>query len=404
LAIALYLNPNSGAPAIVRSTEPASATVLSVAPFANVSGNPDQEYLALGISDSILNDLAQHSELSVRQLLESVNPSSPADYVLQGSVARTEGEIRIVARLLSGEDGAILKALQFERPFHDLLSIEDEIRDIVFTEITGSISAAERSREARGFTDNLPAYDLFLRAQSKLLVRTAPTNSEAQQLYQMAIAADKNFARAYGGLALSYAAEYRNGWTSDGVYSLENAMKFAQTAIGISPDLPEQHWIIGYVFAQQKMFGQAETHLRHAIDLAPDFADAYALLGGIQTYRGRPESTIGLLRDAMRLNPNAGYLYFLLLARAYYFMGDFEQARINLSETLTRNPQSVEAHLYLAAVLLRLDRQDEAEWETMEVLGIEPDFDLQTWSETYPMDRGDQLDGLITDLRLAGFS
>ncbi|MFY0692214.1 MAG: winged helix-turn-helix domain-containing protein [Paracoccaceae bacterium] len=381
-----------------------TSTVIAVTPFANVSGDPEQNYLALGISDSILDDLTRQSGLSVRQMLAGAVPATPADYVLQGSVVRFDGRLRVVARLLDGDDGEVLKALKFDRNFHDVLSIEDEIRDIVITEIAGSITAEEKSRRARGYTENVAAYDLFLKAQSQLLVRTAATNSAAQGLYRQAIAADESFARAYGGLALSYAAEYRNGWVNDGDAALDNAMKFARTAIGISPDLPEQHWVIGYVSTQQRQYDEAERHLKLAIDIAPGFADAYALLGGIETYRGKPEGTVPLLRDALRLSPNAGYLYFLLLARAYYFLGDFEQAHINLNETLERNPENVEARLYLAATLLHLDRANDAEWEEMEVLGIEPDFNLDAWSKTYPMVRGEQLDRLLADLRLAGFS
>ena len=162
--------------------------------------------------------------------------------------------------------------------------------------------------------------------------------------------------------------------------------------------------MIGYVLTQQRQYTGAETHLNRAIKISPEFADAYALLGGIATYREDPEDTIPLLREALRINPNAGYLYFLLLARAYYFLGDYEQAHINLSEAINRNPENLESHLYLAATLLNLDRADEAEWEAMEVLGLEPNFSLGVWSETYPMNQGGQLDRLLADLRLVGFS
>ena len=313
-----------------RSTLGNTSTVVEVIPFTNVSGEHAQQYLALGISDSILNDLTHHSEFSVRQALENANPSTKADYILQGSVARLGDRLRIVARLLDADDGEVLRALQFDRDFKELLAVEDEIRDSVLSEIAGSILASEKSRQARGYTDNVDAYDLFLQAQSQLLVRTAPTNSTAQRLYLDAISADETFARAYGGVALSHAANFRNGWVEEGGAALENAMKFAQTAIGISPDLPEQHWVIGYVLTQQRKYKEAEKHLKRAIDISPGFADAYALLGGIETYRGNPKGTIPLLRDAQRINPNAGYLYFLLLARAYYFLGDYEQAQITI--------------------------------------------------------------------------
>ncbi|MEN8833878.1 winged helix-turn-helix domain-containing protein [Pacificibacter sp.] len=405
LGVALYLVLPLSNPAEQKQSTVNAQAVIKVMPFANVSGDPEQDYLALGISDTVLNDLAHQSEFAVRQVLESGDAlSPPPDYILQGSIAHIGDRLRVVARLLDGGDGEVLKALQFDRPFDELLAIEDEIRKNLLSEISYSIIEEERSRRARGYTENVTAYDFFLRGQSQLLVRTAATNSRARELFRTAIAADEAFARAYGGLALSYAAEYRNGWDDDGQAALENALKFAQTAIGISPDLPEQHWVIGYVQTQQRQYTVAETHLNRAIKISPGFADAYALLGGIATYRENPEDTIPLLREALRINPSAGYLYFLLLARAYYFLGDYEQAHINLSEALNRNPENLESHLYLAATLLNLDRADEAEWEAMEVLGLDPNFSLGVWSETYPMNQGVQLDRFLADLRLVGFS
>ena len=379
---------------------------IAVAPFVNASHDRGQDYLARGIGDSILTDLAQASDFNVRHRgpIEGPDESTPGfDYLLEGSVLRSGDTIRVESRLVDARSKEILYSLRLDRPFVDLLAIEDEIRDKVLDKLSRSINATEHSREARGYTENVAAYDLFLQAQSKLLVRTRETNLVSRALYRQAIGRDPNFARAYGGLALTYAAEYRNGWADDPGSALESALKFANTAIGIAPDLPEQQWVVGYVKTQHRLYDEARAALQKAINLDPGFADAYALSGGIETYRGNPAETVPLLREAIRLNPDAGYLYFLLLARAYYFLGDFEQARINLDEAIARNPENVEAHLYLAATLLRLEERDDAAWETEEVNSIEPGFTLANWSAGYPMARGAQLDRLLADLREVGF-
>ena len=403
-AFLLARNPSNNEAA--RHAQSQDRVVIAVAPFVNVGRDADYDYLAHGIADSILTDLARATDLAVRHYdPERTSGASPApDYLLEGSVLRSGDTIRVDSRLVEIESGRVLYSLRFDRPFNDLLTIEDEIRDNVLEKLKHGINAAEHSREARGYTDNVAAYDLFLRAQRALLIRTRQTNLAARTLYRHAIAADPNFARAYGGLALTYAAEYRNGWASDPQGALANALRFAGTAIGIAPDLPEQHWVVGYVKTQQRQYDDARAALKTAINLDPEFADAYALSGGIETYRGNPVETVPLLREALRLNPEAGYLYFLLLARAYYFLGDFEQARINLDEAISRNPENVEAHLYLAATLLKLDQADDAAWETEEVNNIEPGFTLESWSASYPMARGRQLDLLLADLRRAGFS
>lgn len=382
----------------------ATSAVIAVTPFTNASGDPAQSYLAQGISDTILTDLAQVSDLSVRHFDASNSGAAQGRYILEGSVLREDDVIRITTRLLDAADGKVILALRFDRPFADLLTVQDEIRDTLLVKLERTVSAAEKTRMARGYTDNVAAYDLFLQAQRDLLVRTRETNLEARALFRQAISLDPGFARAYGGLALTYAAAHRNDWDEGDSTSLDSAVSYAKTALEISPDLPQQHWVIGYVRTQQRRYDEALDELHAAMSLDPEFADAFALSGGIETYRGNFASSVPLLREAMRLNPAAGHLYFLLLARAYYFMDEFEQAEINLDEALARNPQNVEAHLYLAATLIHRGRGDDANWEALEVQSIEPNFSLERWQASYPMARGDQLDRLIADLRLAGLS
>ncbi|MGB5248754.1 MAG: tetratricopeptide repeat protein, partial [Gammaproteobacteria bacterium] len=162
--------------------------------------------------------------------------------------------------------------------------------------------------------------------------------------------------------------------------------------------LPEIHWVLGYVKTQQRRHEEALGHLDDALKLDPRFADALALKGGIMTYTGRPEETITLLRQAMRLNPAAGYLYFMTLGRAYFFLGDHEQAIINLREALSRNPASLELHVYLAAALQLGGDQDEAEWQAQEIRSIKPDFTVSAMLETYPLVDNGQLAKLSSTL------
>jgi tetratricopeptide (TPR) repeat protein len=175
------------------------------------------------------------------------------------------------------------------------------------------LNETELKRIAHRYTTSVAAYDLFLKAQSELLVRSASNNERARELYLQAVSLDPAFARAYSGLALIYAGNYRNQWVDDREPELHQALKFANSAKEIDPTLPEIHWVLGYVKTQQRRHSEAAAHLDDALKLDPRFADALALKGGIKTYTGRPAETIPLLRQAMRLNPAAGYLYFMTL-------------------------------------------------------------------------------------------
>jgi tetratricopeptide (TPR) repeat protein len=143
--------------------------------------------------------------------------------------------------------------------------------------------------------------------------------------------------------------------------------------------------------------------LKKAISLDHSFADAYALMGGVNTYRGRTLETPELIHTAIRLNPDAGYLYFLLLGRAYFFLGDWEQAEINLREALARNPTNLEGHLYLSAVLESIGDHDGAVWEAEEVRSLQKDFNPEAWLKTYPMSDETQLGELLGRLKNVGF-
>src|SRR4029434_1335290 len=164
------------------------------------------------------------------------------------------------------------------------------------------------------------------------------------------IALDPAFARAYAGLALTHAADYRNQWTGDGAAALDRAFEMSRTAYEINPDISETYWVLAFVHMERRQHQHAMQYLETAVSLYPSFADSYALMGGVYTYIGRPAETVPLLRTAMRLEPRACYLYFLLLGRAYLFLGDLEQARVNLEHALSRNPANLESHVYMAAL------------------------------------------------------
>jgi len=217
----------------------------------------------------------------------------------------------------------------------------------VVRQLAVEISTADRRRLADRYTPNLAAYEDFLRGQRDLLRRESEANTTARHWYLQAIERDPNFARAYAGLALSYAAEFRNRWTERGAAALTKAEEMARTGVQIDPDIAEAHWVLGYVATQNRKHDTALSHLKRALNVDHSYADAYALMGGINTYRGHPKLSIGQLRDALRLNPDAGFLYYLLLGRAYYFTGAYDQAMINLRESQARNPTNLETHVYL---------------------------------------------------------
>jgi TolB-like protein/Tfp pilus assembly protein PilF len=364
---------------------------LTVQPLQMLGEDQSQAYLAQGLTYDLITDLSKLSGLMVigSRSIMGVKPdpskTQDARYLVQGEVQRIGDQVRVLIHLVDAQSGEQIWSERFRQSAGDLFQLQEEISRQIVSALSIEVNEEEQRRLARPYTLNIRAYEAFVRAQSLLLVRRQAENEQARQLFRQAIDLDPSFARAYGGLALSFAADFRNQWTADGPGALQRAQTMAQTALEIDPGLPEAYWVLAYVQAQQRQHEKALDLLRTAVSLDPSFADGYALMGGIYTYVGRPDETLGPMRTAIRLNPDAGYLYYLLLGRAYYFLDDWEQAEINLLEALARNPTNLEAHIYLAAVRASAGDQDGAAWEREEILALDADFQVDAWLQTYPL-------------------
>jgi tetratricopeptide (TPR) repeat protein len=292
---------------------------------------------------------------------------------------------------------------RFDRTLSGFFAIQDELGPKILKILPAKVSEAELRRMAQRHTRNLQAYETFQRGQSALLVRQKAENEAAREMFRRAIALDAAFARAYAGLALTYAADYRNQWTGDGAAALERAFELARTARQIDPDIRETYWVLAFVHLERHQHEQALQYLETAVRLYPSFADGYALMGGIKTYVGRPAEALPLLRTAMRLNPEGGYLYFLILGRTYLALGDLEQARVNLQQALSRNPVNLETHVYMAALHVTAGDKAAAAWEAEEIRSLQPGFSIRSWLETFPMTDAAQKGKLVKALGELGF-
>ncbi|MGH8745298.1 MAG: hypothetical protein ACREUK_02270, partial [Burkholderiales bacterium] len=381
--------PGADAPALdVAGEREGAYLTVTVLPFESLGDEPGQGYLARGIANDLMTDLARLPGLrviSTSGAAPSAQTAQAARYLVTGSVQHEAAALRINVRLVDGRTGQQLWSDRFERRFADLFAVQDEITRRLTQVLPGKLTDAARQRLARPYTRSLQAYDAFLRGQALFLVRQSEDNEQARGFFRNAIDLDPNFARAYAGLALTYAMDYRLRPSGGSSPALARAFELARTARQIDPEIPEVYWALAFVDAQSRRHEQAIRSLRKAIELNPSFADAYALMGGIYTYVGQPAKSIALLRTAMRLNPDGGHLYFLLLGRAYLFENDVEQALINLREASARNRQDLETRIFLAAALEAAGDRFDAEWEAVEIRSQQGSFSLDRWLESYPL-------------------
>ena len=382
----------------------AEQPTIMISVFDILGDDPQAALLARGIVADLKTDLSKVSGLAVITTGAATGDSAPAArYRVSGTVQTAAGQLRLHVALVDTRSGRQLWAERFDRAPKDLFAIQQELAPKILQVLPAKVSESELRRVAERYTRNLQAYEYFQRGQAALLVRQQEDNERAREMFRRAIEMDPSFARAYASLALTYAADYRNQWTSDGRAALERAGWMARTAYDMNPDMPETLWVLAFVQLEHRQHVQALRHLENAVRLSPSYADAYALMGGIHTYIGKSEDTVAYLHRALRFNPDGGYLYYLLLGRAYYFMGDLDPARVNLEQALSRNLENLESHVYMAALHMAAGDRDAASWEAEEIRVLAPGFRVRQWLDTYPMTDGAAKTRLMQALQPLGF-
>lgn len=386
----------------------AGQPTIAVRPFEAIGGDAQPAVVAAGLTSDLITDLSNVPGLTVlggsRPVGEPAPGSTalPAHYVLTGTVRRQADRLRVNVQLTDARADSQVWSERFEPVVEDLFSMQDEIVRRLLTVLPVKISEAERARVARRYTRNLEAYELFHRGLQAMGARERAQNQQARDLYWRAIALDPAFARAYAGIAMTHAQDYRQLWVDDGASALAQAIETAERAVKIDADSAEALWVLAFVRAHERRHDEGLALLREALKRSPSYADAYFLTGLMLMESGRPRDALTWMQAAMRLVPNPGSIHHFGFGQAYYFAGDPERARVNLEAALVRNPAHAEAHLYLAAVLVELGRMEQAAWHVGEMKGLRPAFRGDVWLERHPVVDSRQRERLIDVLDRLG--
>ena len=385
---------------------------IAVLPFTNMSADPEQEYFSDGITEDLITDLAKISGLFVvsrnavfRYKDKPVKPDQVSQdlgvrYVLEGSVRKAGDRVRINTQLIDATTGGHLWAERYDRQLKDIFSLQDEITQKIVTALEVRLTKGEQEQVARRYTDNLEAYDLFLRSRTYRLRFTKQAVAQARQMLERAIELDPKFAAAYADLSLIHFLEAVE-W-SEGPEVLDQGLKLAQRAVALDDSLPLAHTRLGWIYLWKKQHEQAITEFERAVALDANYALAYTRLGATLAFAGRPDEAIPLVKKAMRLNPHGDAIYPLHLGIAYYLSGQYEEAIAALKEALARSPDYLPAHRKLAAVYVELGRMDEARAEVAEHMRVSPGFSLGRFKERIPIKDPAVLERYINALRKAG--
>jgi adenylate cyclase len=385
---------------------------IAVLPFKNLSGDPDQDYFSDGITEDIITDLSKFRELFViasntvftykgkSVKVQEVSQELGVQYVLEGSVQRSDDKVRINAQLIDGTTGRHHWAERYVRDFDDLFALQDEIVQTIVGTLAIKVDAAERNRAMRTSTENLKAYDYVLRGREFRSRVTSSANSEARRMFQRAIELDLRYSAAYVDLGWSYFDSIRYGWTASPSEALQNAHDLAQQALGIEESNAGAHRLLGAVYLKWTQYDLAESEFNRALEINPNDAESHDALGAVWLYTGQVQAAVEAVETALRFNPNLHVSSLFHLALAYYLDGQYDGAIRVMEQSLGRNPDIVVHHVILAAAHAQANHPEEATRAAAEVRRLHPFFEVGSFGSAF-RDEADRKK-LAEGLRKAG--
>ncbi|RWA65380.1 adenylate/guanylate cyclase domain-containing protein [Mesorhizobium sp.] len=387
---------------------------IAVLPFANMSGDAEQDYFADGISEDIITALSKLSQLFViarnssftfkgqNVQVQEVGKKLGVRHVLEGSVRKSGNRVRITAQLIDATSGGHLWAERFDRDLTDIFAVQDDVTQQIVGALALNLTEGDRQRLAPEHPRNIEAYDCFLRGRELWYRLTKETNIAARDLLQRAIEQDPEFASAHAFLALTHGLDYLNRWSASPPESMAQAEEVATRAVMLDDSDPWAHWALAIVKLYTRRHDGAINEAERAIVLNPNFAEGHVILGEALYYSGRSEEALETFARGKSLNPYFPDVLLHFQALASFQLGRYEEAVDLLMQRLARNAVTDVSRALLAASYGHLGRFAEARTAWQEVLRVNPDYSLDYRRKVLPYKNPADFELVVEGLRKAG--
>ena len=349
-----HVVPAEKAPTVAMPNAPS----IVVLPFINLSSDPEQEYFSDGITEDLTSRLSKLAGLGVISRntaftykgkavkVQEVSKELGVRYVLEGSVRKAGDQVRVTAQLIDATTDQHLWAERYDRPLQDIFALQDALVHKIVTTLQLQLSVRERGYLVRK-TENVEAYDAFLRGVAYFTGLTRERNAQERQLFEQAVTLEPTYAEAYAFLAGTYRVEWNNRWSQD-PQVLERAFELAQQALALDDTLPTAYVVLGWIYWEKLQYEPALAAIERGIAREPSNAHNYAVQGEILRSMGRPEEALRSLEQAMRLNPRHPGWYLGTLGGAYIMTGRYAEAIPVLNTRILRGPRAQGGYLALA--------------------------------------------------------
>jgi TolB-like protein/Flp pilus assembly protein TadD len=387
---------------------------IAVLPFANMSGDVEQEYFADGISEDIITALSKLSQLFVIARNSSftfkgknvhvgeIGKSLGVRYVVEGSVRKSGARVRITAQLIDATTGGHLWAERFDRELTDIFAVQDDVTDRIVSALALNLSGGDRQSMAVEHTDSQEAYDCFLHGRELWFRTTKDANRQARTLLQRAIELDARFAPAYAFLGGAHVIDYVNGWSASPAEALEEAEKAAQRAVRLNERHPYALWALALICLWARRYDEALSKSDKTIAFNPNFAEGYNARGLTLHYVGRSEEALRCHERATALDPYGPVIWLHFQAVALYQLGRYSEAVGLLKRRILRDPETDSSPALLAACYGQMGLIEEAREVWRETLRVNPAYSLEQRREVLPYKNPEDFERIVEGLRKAG--
>jgi len=389
---------------------------IAVLPFANLSGNPEQDTISDGIAEDIIAGLSRFRSLFVIARCSSfsykgkaVDQSAIAQdlavrYLLEGSLRQSGDRVRIGAQLVEAGTGKQLWAERYDRQMQDFFAVQDAITEAILAALLPEIGAAEAERAKRTRPEELDTWALYHRALDYLYRYSRPDNREARALFRKAIDRDPGFAASYAGLAYACFLAVHDDYTDQVENRIAEGLEAAHRAVTLDPRDALGHVAFGRILTLRKEFERAIAACDTATDLNPSLAPAYFGRGYALTMVGRGEPALADLCRAIELSPRDPNVWAFMCVNAWaHSLCDRHQGAMDWALRSARHTNTnFWAPVTLALCHAKLGRQDEAERMLQDALALKPDLTFAYIGRTLPFEDPAVTDRLFGVLRRSG--
>jgi len=381
---------------------------IAVLPFVNMSGDPEQEFFADGLTEDIIAALSRFRDLFVISRnsafvyknravrIQDVAAEFGVQYVVEGSVRKAGRRVRVTVQLIDAESDRHVWAERYDRELEDIFAIQDEVTAAIVATLPGRVEAASHERAKRKPTESMAAYECVLAGKVLHHRSTRQDNAEAQRVLERAIALDPKYAHAHAWLGCVIGQAWTYGWCEDRDAAFRRVSDGLRTALALDENDSDVHRILAALHLISRDHDRAMYHQERALALNPNNDLIVVQQGELLTWLGRPEEGIEWIRKAMRLNPYHPERYWSHLGRAYFVAQRYAEA-LEAFARISRPDHT--HHAFMAAASAHMGEGETARAHAREVMRGQPDFTIDAYLATlhykHQSDRAHHREGLL---------